>query len=154
MKILAFSGSLRKNSYNTALLKSAISIAPPNMDISLFQLTGEIPLFNPDVHEKSVSDSVLKFREAIMQSDAILISTPEYAHGIPGALKNALDWVVSSSEIVLKPIAVFSVSTSELGGFRATAALIQVLSAMNTNVVIDATLSVPFAKTKFDESGK
>ena len=153
MDVLAISGSLRSNSYNTALLNSAMELAPPNMNISLLNYVGEMPHFNPDLQENSIHSSVLKFREAIAKSDALLISTPEYAHGVPGALKNALDWVVSSSEIILKPIAIMSVSTSELGGFRATAPLIQVLHAMNTSVIIDATLNIPFAKTKFDESG-
>ena len=153
MEVLAISGSLRTNSYNTALLKSAITTAPSNMNISLFQHINEIPHFNPDIPQNSIPSSVLNLREAITKSDAILISTPEYAHGIPGALKNALDWLVSSSEIILKPIVVMSVSTSELGGFRAAAALIQVLNAMNTNVVIDANLNVPFAKTKFNGKG-
>jgi NAD(P)H-dependent FMN reductase len=130
-----------------------MALAPPSMNISLINYVGEIPHFNPDIHENSVHSSVLNFRKAIAKSDALLISTPEYAHGVPGTLKNALDWVVSSSEIILKPIAIMSASTSELGGFRATASLIQVLHAMNTNVIIDATLNVPFAKTKFDETG-
>lgn len=153
MEVLAISGSLRTNSYNTALLKSAKAVAPSNMNILLYNHIGEMPHFNPDIPENSVHSSVLEFRKSIAKSDAILISTPEYAHGIPGTLKNALDWVVSSVEIILKPIAILSVSTSELGGFRATAALTQVLSAMNTNVIIDATLNVPFAKTKFDDEG-
>jgi chromate reductase len=154
MELLAISGSLRKLSYNTALLKAAIELAPENVKISLFPAIGEMPLFNPDINENDFHDSVINFREAVAKSDAIIISTPEYAHGIPGALKNAFDWVVSSSEIILKPIAIMSVSTSELGGFRAHESLVKVLHAMNTNIIIDAALNVPFAKTKFNDKGE
>lgn len=154
MEVLALSGSLRNKSYNTALLNAAMGLAPSAVKISLFDALGEIPHFSPDLDAPAVPASVLKLREAIGHADAVIISTPEYAHGIPGVLKNALDWLVSSGEIILKPIAVMSVSTSELGGFRAQADLIKVLHAMNTSVVIEASLAVPFAKTSFDSDGK
>lgn len=154
MDILTISGSLRKNSYNTALLQQLDKLAPAELGFSMFKRLGDIPHFNPDIGDAAIPDAVTQLREAIDQSDAIIISTPEYAHGVPGALKNALDWLVSFNEIILKPVAVMSVSTSGLGAYRAQAALIQVLHAMNTNVVIDASLNVPFAKTRFDGHGE
>lgn len=154
MKILAISGSLRAHSYNTALLRQAASINLPEWNITQFDSLATVPLFNPDSENGTVPETVSRLRQAIGSADAVIISTPEYAHGIPGALKNALDWLVSCNEMILKPVAVMSVSTSNLGGYRAHADLIKVLHAMNTNVIIDASLNVPFAKMKFNAQGE
>ena len=154
LNILAISGSLRADSYNTALLQNAAKLNFPGISLTMFNLLAQIPLFNPDSKQADLPEPVSKLRQMIDHSDAIIISTPEYAHGIPGALKNALDWLVSFNEIILKPVAVMSVSTSELGAYRAHSALIKVLHAMNTNVIIDASLNVPFAKLKFNAQGE
>ena len=154
MDILALSGSLRTHSYNTALLRSAVRLKPAEVDISLFNSLAGIPLFNPDIEETAIPETVTQLRKSIDHADAIIISTPEYAHGVPGTLKNALDWFVSFNEIILKPIAVMSVSTSGLGGYRAHTELVKVLHAMHTNIIIEASLNVPFAKMKFDTQGE
>ena len=150
MEILAITGSVRDKSYNTALLQSAVQLAPAAMHVSIYQRIDTLPIFNPDLNATSVPAAVGQFRERLSQADGIMISTPEYAHGVPGGLKNALDWVVDSGELVLKPVLVSSVSTSGLGGMRSHSALVMILTAMNANVVIDAGLQLPYAKNRFN----
>jgi chromate reductase len=152
MKILAISGSVRKQSYNTALLRSVRDLSKPPIQIEICNYLDAIPTFDPTLSDNQAPDSVKAFRSQLATSSALIICTPEYAHGIPGGLKNALDWVVDSAELVLKPVAVMSVSTSGLGGFRSHSALIHVLSAMNWNVVVEASVNVPFAKNRFNEN--
>ncbi len=153
MHIMALSGSLRRHSYNTALLRHAARHASNQQHIDLFSGLEAIPAFNADHVDTPTPNTVDAFRTALQQADGLLISTPEYAHGIPGALKNALDWVVASGELVLKPVAVMSVSTTELGGARAHHALVMVLHAMNARVVVECSLNIAHAKRKFDPSG-
>src|SRR5579872_2146108 len=106
-KILAISGSLRQASSNSALLRAAKTLTNAQAAISLCNSLGALPLFNPDI-ENHPPTSVTYFRSQIATSDAILIASPEYAHGITGALKNALDWVVGSGEFFQKPVAVLN----------------------------------------------
>jgi len=153
INILAISGSLRDKSYNTALLRSAMDLAPDNMQIKLYDALASLPNFDPLLAESQMPATVRGLRQHLQSADGVIISTPEYAYGIPGALKNALDWVVASGELVLKPVAVTSVSTSELGGARAHYALVTVLHAMNANVVVEASMNVPFAGSKFNSDG-
>jgi chromate reductase len=153
MNILAISGSLRDNAYNTALLRSAAALAPPNMTISLYDGLGNLPHFDPLLAESEMPAEVMDLRNKLQAADGVIISTPEYAYGIPGVLKNALDWVVASGELVLKPIVATSVSTSDLGGARAHYALVTVLHAMNAKVLVEASMNVPFARSKFDADG-
>lgn len=150
MEILAISGSIRNGSYNTALLKAVLNLSPNNINITIFDGIQDIPIFNPDINDIEVPESVNSLMSKIRKSDGVIISTPEYAHGIPGALKNALDWLVSTDAMVLKPVVVTSVSTSALGGVRSHSSLLLILSAMNSNVVVDGSLNVPFAHNKFD----
>ena len=149
MKFLAISGSVRKNSYNLALLKAMKKLCPEQDGLSIYSRLEDIPMFNPDVEEQSIPEVVEDFLGQIRNSDGVIISTPEYAHGIPGALKNALDWAVSSDAVILKPMVVTSVSTSGLGGVRSHAPLVLVLSAMNANVVVEGSINVPYAQKKF-----
>ena len=102
MQILAISGSLRAASSNTAVLRAATALAPPDVQIVLYSGIGELPHFNPDLEGRELSP-VLDFRARIQAADGVLIACPEYAHGVPGAMKNALDWVVGSSEFLGKP---------------------------------------------------
>ena len=108
-KILAISGSLRAASSNTAILKAAQQLAPNNLEILLYHGLGDLPHFNPDL-ELAPPASVLEFQKMLRDSSAVIISSPEYAHGIPGTLKNALDWVVGSGEMVGKPTVLFNVA--------------------------------------------
>lgn len=96
VKILALSGSLRKASVNTAVLRVAAALAPPDVEITVFQGLGGIPPFDPDLDTNgSAPPNVLSFRQMVDEADGVLIASPEYAHGVSGVLKNALDWLVS-----------------------------------------------------------
>src|SRR6266496_3093591 len=108
-RILAISGSLRRFSSNTTLLEAAARLAPPGVEITLYDGLAELPHFNPDL-EGSEPATVVNFRARIKGSDGVLISSPEYAHGVPGALKNALDWIVGSLEFPGKPVALINIS--------------------------------------------
>jgi len=114
------------------------------------QLKG-LPAFDPDVTEHNMPDEVRALLSKVRNADGVIISTPEYAHSIPGALKNALDWMVATDVMILKPVVVASVSTSGLGGIRAQTSLINILGAMNASVVVEGAMSVPGAKSKFDQ---
>lgn len=152
MEILAISGSSRGGSYNSALLSAFAKLAPKHVNITVFDQLKQIPVFEPATSDKNLPESVNYFISRIRESDGIIISTPEYAHGITGVLKNALDWLVASDALVLKPVVVTSVSTSGLGGVRAHSALVLILAAMNVNIVIEGSLNVPYAQRKFDEN--
>jgi len=152
MEILAISGSIRKNSYNTALLNAASMLSADNINITVFDRIQDIPVFDPEIDEDSFPNEVNNLMSRIRSSDGIIFSTPEYAHGITGVLKNTLDWLVSTDALILKPVIVTSVSTSGLGGVRSHGHLVLILSAMNSNVVVDGSLNVPYAKQKFDNN--
>jgi len=102
-RVLAISGSLRSQSSNTTVLRAVAMLAPPVVVVSIYDGIGKLPHFNPDLEETS-GLAVLDFRQRLQESDAVLISSPEYAHGVPGVLKNALDWIVGSGELVNKPV--------------------------------------------------
>lgn len=150
MEILAISGSVRAASYNTALRNAISKLAPAHINVELFGFITIIPIFQPEMDEQNIPDSVENHISRIRKSDGIIIGSPEYAHAIPGILKNALDLLVATDTLVLKPVAVTTVSTSGLGGVRSYASLVQILSAMNSTVVINGSLCVPDAKIKFD----
>ncbi len=152
MKLLAIAGSVRKGSYNLALLRAIQSRCPEGSTVTLYNQIKNLPLFDPDIDEHHVPDSVCQLMAHIRESDGVIISTPEYAHGVPGALKNALDWLVASDAMILKPVVATSVSTSGLGGIRAHAPLLLILSAMNANVIVEGSINVPYAQNKFDDA--
>src|SRR5438105_3467377 len=109
MRILTISGSLRSASSNTTLLRAAAALAPEGVEIILYDGLGDLPHFNPDLEEANLP-SVMDFRARLRAADGVLISSPEYAHGVPGVMKNALDWVVGSGEFVDKPVALLNAS--------------------------------------------
>jgi len=152
MEILSISGSVRKGSFNTALLKAVSTLSPSHVNIKLFESINDIPVFNPEISEENFPKPVNTLISQIRESDGLVISCPEYAHGISGVLKNLLDWLVVSDAVVLKPIIITTVSTSGLGGVRSFSSLVQILSAMNSNVVIDGSLCVPYASAKFNDA--
>lgn len=154
MDIVAISGSIRPNSYNTALLRAAAALAPQGMHVSVYDGLQELPVFAPTVDESDIPESVNALMSRVRQAHGVIISTPEYAHGVSGVLKNALDWFVASDALVLKPVVATSVSTSALGGARGHASLLLTLSAMNAQVVADGSLTVPFAKLRFGDGGE
>ncbi len=132
MRILAISGSLRAASSNRSLLEATALAAPPGVEIVLFEGLGALPHFNPDLDIDPAPAAVTYWREALRNADAVLLSSPEYAHGVPGALKNALDWIVSSGEFMNKPVAL--VNASPRGEF-AQSSLAETLTVMMARVL-------------------
>lgn len=147
MKILAISGSLRKASLNTALLRAVARIAPTGIEVSLYRGLGDFPLFNPDI-ETPEPASVAAFREQILASDALLIASPEYAHGVTGVIKNALDWMVGNESFVQKPVALLNVSPRAT---HAQAALRETISTMSAYLVDEASIVVPILGSGLSE---
>jgi NAD(P)H-dependent FMN reductase len=148
--ILAISGSLRRASSNTVVVESATMLAPHGVVVSLYRDLETIPAFNPDLDTDPVPEPVVRFRTALQASNALLISSPEYAHGVPGALKNALDWVVSSGELIDKPIALINASARAT---HAQAALRETLTTMSGRVIDEASITLPLDGTTLHASG-
>jgi chromate reductase, NAD(P)H dehydrogenase (quinone) len=147
--LLTVSGSLRGGSSNTALLGAAALLAPSDVLVKPFLGLESLPAFNPDVEASPApgADAVMHWRQALAAADAVLFSSPEYAHGIPGVLKNALDWVVGSGELVDKPVGVLSASAaSEF----AHPQLVEVLRVMNAAIVPAATIVIDIPRRGAD----
>jgi chromate reductase, NAD(P)H dehydrogenase (quinone) len=109
MKILAVSVSLRSASVNSALLRLVAQLAPQDFEIVVSEVIGSLPLFNPDI-EASPPEAVELWCSQVRAADALLFASPEYAHGVTGAMKNALDWLVSFESFVGKPVAIINTS--------------------------------------------
>jgi len=139
MEILAVSGSLREASINSALCRAAARLAPPALRVAVFSGLGSLPLFNPDL-EPVPPPAVQAFRAAVGKAKALLIASPEYAHGISGPMKNALDWLVSFEGTVGKPIALINASPR---AHHAYEALREVLQTMSTSVIAEASPAIP-----------
>jgi chromate reductase, NAD(P)H dehydrogenase (quinone) len=136
IKVLSFAGSLRVGSYNKALVRAALEVAPPNMEIEVFDLAG-IPPYNADLEADS-PQRVMEFKEKIRLADALLIASPEYNYSIPGVLKNAIDWAsrpAKGNPLEGKPVAIMSASTSRFGGARAQYHLRQSFVFLNMHPV-------------------
>ena len=149
MKILAISGSLRAVSSNTNVLRAAARLAPHGVDIMLFEGLASLPFFNPDLDGDTVPDAVAAFRRLVGEADGILISSPEYARGVAGVLKNGLDWLVASSEFPSKPVALINTSPRAT---HALAALTLTLETMSAQLVKDAFVTLPLLGTASDEA--
>jgi NAD(P)H-dependent FMN reductase len=153
VEILAISGSLKSTSTNSALLRAAAGLAPAGMRFTFFdQQIGELPHFRPDLDEEGMSapEAVAGFRRLVASADGILISCPEYAHGVPGSFKNALDWIVSSGELSRKPVALLMASPS--GAAQAWAALTPTLLVLEADLVFESSLA--FARRHLAEDGR
>lgn len=150
MRILSIAGSLRATSSNAALARAAVRIAPPDVAFELYAGVGELPHFSPDLDVEPVPAPVAALRGAVGAADALLITTPEYAHGMPGSLKNALDWLVSATEPIGKPVLL--VSASPGGAAHAHAQLAEVLRTMGLPLV-DGGNHV-FSRAKLDAAGE
>jgi NAD(P)H-dependent FMN reductase len=146
VKVAAISGSLRAGSSNAALLQAAKALAPAGMEIVIYDGLAGLPPFNPDLDVDEPPGVVRHLREILRSADAVLISSPEYAHGVPGVLKNALDWLVSDGLLVGKPVVLMN--AAPVGGQYAQASLIETLQTMNWRVVKEASLIEPFVKRK------
>jgi NAD(P)H-dependent FMN reductase len=136
-RLLTISGSLRAGSSNAVLLEAACNLLPAGTLYRSFDRLAELPAFNPDIEEQVDEQpaAVMYWRNSLSSADAVLISCPEYAHGIPGAFKNALDWVVGSGEFVDKPTGLLSASSASR---YAHPQLIEVLTVMSARVVPSA----------------
>ncbi|WP_294768065.1 NADPH-dependent FMN reductase [uncultured Rhodoferax sp.] len=146
-RLLALSGSLRAVSINSALLRAAARLAPPGIEVPWCPGLGELPLFNPDL-EAAPPAAVQQFRERVTQADALLIASPEYAHGMTGTIKNALDWLVSFEPFAGKPVAVINASPR---AHHADAALREVLLTMAARIVEPASITLPLVGAGLDE---
>jgi NAD(P)H-dependent FMN reductase len=135
MRILAVCGSLQAGSGNLALLKTAAASMPPGVDVVFFDGLAELPHFNPDLEASGVPESVARWRRALGDSDAVLIASPEYGFSLPGALKNAIDWVIGSGELEQKIVAITAATASPERGRRGLQALRQTLSAVRATIV-------------------
>ena len=146
MRVLGISGSLRQDSHNTELLRAAATLLPSGVEFELYDGLRDIPPYDSDF-EGEPPASVVRLRERIAQADAVLFATPEYNHSIPGALKNALDWVsrpLATNTMRNKPAAVIGASTGMFGAVWAQAELRKVLGALGARV-IDREVPVPIA---------
>ncbi|HYF99547.1 MAG TPA: NAD(P)H-dependent oxidoreductase [Candidatus Saccharimonadales bacterium] len=151
IKILGFAGSLRKESFNRALLRNTFSLIPDNASLEIFELDG-IPPFNQDT-EKDMPEKVRDFKSKIRGADAILISTPEYNYSVPGILKNAIDSAsrpYGDNPFDGKPVAIMSASIGMLGGARAQYHLRQIFVFLNMYPINRPEVMVNFAADKFD----
>ena len=143
LKVLALPGSLRKTSLNAAMLCMAAASAPTGVRVALYRGLGDLPLFNPDL-ELNIPEKVADLRDQIAQADALLIASPEYAHGLSGVMKNALDWMVSSAVFVDKPVALWNASPR---ASIALAALRETLIVMSARIVQGASLELLILST-------
>jgi chromate reductase len=148
VRIVAISGSLRAQSSNAALLRAAARVAPDGVEIVTYDAMGELPHFNPDLdrEESEAPVRVRELRDLLINAAAILISSPEYAHGVPGSFKNLLDWLVSTGELAEKPVALLNASPG--GGEYAQRAILETLRTMNWRVVDEASRVAPFVRRK------
>lgn len=153
IKILAISGSLRASSSNTNILRVLANLAPKDVSIEIYEGICTLPHFNPEIDDGRELISVQDWRSQISQADAIIFCTPEYAHGVPGVLKNALDWIVSSGEFMHKPTAVISASPSPDGGEKANASLVQTLRMMMAEIPQGSILCVAGVSAKLNQNG-
>ena len=140
--LLTVSGSLRAVSSNGAVLDAAAALAPAPVRVTRFDGLADLPAFNPDLDGEGAvpAPAVARWRAAIAGADALMICSPEYAHGVPGVLKNALDWLVASGEFIGKPVAVINASSRAT---HAWASLVETLRTMSADVVLDASITLP-----------
>jgi NAD(P)H-dependent FMN reductase len=140
--LLAISGSLRSGSSNSLLIEAAARLAPAGTRILVYRGLNDLPHFNPDLDTPARPATVELLRHLVALADGILISSPEYAHGVPGSFKNALDWLVSGTEFPNIPVALLSVSPHAV---HARASLAETLRTMSADLVEQASITIPFA---------
>jgi chromate reductase len=157
MKILAISGSLRADSYNTALARAAVELAPPGVDVELYAGLAEIPPYDADRDDEDTPEPVRDLRERIAVADALLVVTPEYNGSVPGVLKNAIDWASrpAGPDSVLwgKTAAIAGATTGQYGAIWAQQDLRRILGIAGARV-IDGEVPVAHAQNVFDGSGR
>jgi len=155
IRIFAFAGSLRRSSFNKILMRTASELCPEGATMETFDLEG-IPLFNQE-YESHPPARVAEFKNGILGTDALLIATPEYNFGIPGVLKNALDWAsrpYAENVFADKPVAIMGASTGQMGTSRAQYQLRQCCVYLNMHPVNKPEVTVPYFQEKIDNEGK
>jgi chromate reductase len=154
--VVGFAGSLRRGSFNRALLRAATELEPPALHIVIHELDG-IPLYNADIEAAGVPQSVVQLRDAIRKADGVLIATPEYNHGVPGVLKNTIDWLSRpprNSALNGKVAAVMGASPGITGTARGQSQLRQAFVFTNTYALLQPEVLVGRAHEKFDADGR
>jgi len=157
IRVAGIPGSLREGSLNKGLLRAAVELAPAGMEIIIYTRLGDIPPYNDDVFTKGDPEPVADFKAAISGADAILIATPEYNYGVPGVLKNAVDWAsrpAGKSVLNRKPAAIMGCSPGLGGTIRAQHALRQSFVFTETHAMLQPEIKIPSAAPLFDASGK
>ena len=147
LNILALCGSLRTASINAALLRATARLAPPAAQVSVSDLPGRVPLFDPDL-EADPPPAVRALHAAVAGADALLIASPEYAHGVSGTIKNVLDWLVSFEPFIHKPVAVINASPR---AHHADDALRETLRTMSAGLVGERSFALPLLGAGLDE---
>jgi NAD(P)H-dependent FMN reductase len=150
-KIVAICGSTRKTSSNLNLIHAITELAKEKFNISIFDKLTEIPHFNPDIDNETPPTAVAQFRQMLKEAEGILICTPEYAMGVPGALKNAIDWTVSSCEFSHKPVALITASSLGENGHDS---LMKTLRIIESKITDQTQLLISFVKTKVSRDNK
>ncbi|MBB5638192.1 NAD(P)H-dependent FMN reductase [Pedobacter cryoconitis] len=149
--IVAISGSTRKGSTNHLLINAIKELTADIFNMTYFEGLIDLPAFNPDESFEHTPGSVLFFRALLKNADGILICTPEYAHGVPGTLKNAIDWTVSSAEFSGKPTVLITAATE---GQYAHSSLLETLKVIEARNIENLQLLIPFAKSKINTAGE
>jgi len=152
-RLVAFAGSLRRGSYNRALIHAATELAPAGMTIETIEIGG-LPFYNADLEAKGDPPAVAAFKESLAAADGILIATPEYNDGIPGVLGNAMDWgsrLPGRSPLIGKPVAIMGASPSQVGTARAQHYLRQILGHVHARTLPPPELLVARAHERFDK---
>jgi chromate reductase len=147
VKLLALSGSLRVASTNTAALQALSFLAPAGVEILVYRDLAGLPHFNPDDDEDAPAEAVAALRALVGASAGLVIAAPEYAHGVAGAFKNALDWLVSSDVFPGKPVALINTAPRS---FHAQSALRETLATMSARLVPDAFVALPLTGQKIE----
>ena len=152
MRLFAISGSLRAHSSNGELLRALARLGAPETIVEIYDGLAALPHFNPDLDQDGMTLPlpIQELRRKIADADGLLISSPEYAHGVPGSLKNALDWLVSGPEMVYKPIGLLNPSPRSV---HAQASLAETLRTMSTTLVEGACIALPIAGRGLDADG-
>jgi chromate reductase, NAD(P)H dehydrogenase (quinone) len=157
IRVAGIPGSLREGSLNKGLLRSTVELAPAGMEIQIYTRLGDIPPYNDDVFQKGDPEPVADLKAFIRGADAILISTPEYNYGVPGVLKNAIDWAsrpAGKSALNRKPAAIMGCSPGLGGTIRAQHALRQTFVFTETHVMSQPEIKIPSAAPLFDSTAK
>ncbi|MCW1427557.1 NADPH-dependent FMN reductase [Novosphingobium sp. JCM 18896] len=156
LKVLTFAGSLRRESYNRSLIRAAVELAPADMEVELFDLAA-VPLYDGDVEEAGDPEGVVRFKQAIAAADGVIMATPEYNHGVPGVMKNAIDWASRpprDAVLAHKPVAIFGASPGITGTARGQSQLRQAFEFTESYCMPQPEVLVFRAHEKFDAEGR